>query len=65
MGVPEDQFGVATNPPFSPIKRHSEVTEGLRQVSNIKPIILCGGVSKEVQLDWDSHSNYFELLLSY
>ena len=51
LGVPEDNFGVVTNPPFSPIKRHSEVTEGLRQVSNIKPIILCGGATKEVQLD--------------
>ena len=40
--VQDDQFGVVTNPPFSPQKRYCEVTEGVRHIANLKPIILCG-----------------------
>ena len=44
LNVPHDDLlGPQPNPPFSPQKRYSEVTEGGRQIANIKPIILCGG----------------------
>jgi hypothetical protein len=43
MALAEDHFAVPTNPPFSPLKRYSEVPEGARQVCSLKPIILCGG----------------------
>ena len=41
----EDQFAVPTLQPVSPLKRFNEATEGIRHVSNIKPIILCGGMN--------------------
>jgi hypothetical protein len=44
LAIHDDHFAGLTHPPFSPLKRYSEVTEGMRQVSNLKPIILCGGI---------------------
>ena len=40
----EDPFAIPTHP-VSPLKRFNEATEGLRQISNVKPIILCGGIN--------------------